>query len=444
MSKENDEPRVSDEIVSDEGRLNNFLTELVNSQDNKLLNTEDVDALLQKYMLTPEDIDKLTMLIDRHLNRALDYKKNERWDSAIVETERALLFSPLDNEVRLDLAELFMKRSFQYGYLQKDLDRAGREASDILTLEPENRAAKKFLKELKQLKQMLRGTQHNRRIIPLIFIVIIILGAALYPQIRKRFNFLSLNNTAMQSSSPLDYVPPWETRELNYEKSSSLKESFKMDLMETTLIRESPSGTPALSIAGYLEAVKDDYSRLELEVFRSDDNSSVGTITVIDEGDAPLRSGETESFHDYMYFNDDIEQLKSVYIGISEQVSYREQENSEWSEEILHNETPLPNGVFLDAESRFISQIEGYDRNYYFYDLRINNKSNTALSTLDFTLQWRDNDGAVKSEQILSLSDHKALPVKAQSLWNNRIMFDLQKDNNKGDMSVLLKEVIKE
>lgn len=444
MSKESDEPRVSDEIKSDEGRLNSFLTELVNSQDNKLLSTKDVDALLQKYMLTPEDIDKLTMLIDRHLNRALDYKDNERWDSAIVETERALLFAPLNNEVRLDLAELFLKRSFQYGYLQKDLDRAGREVNDALTLEPENREAKKFLKELRQLKQMLRGTQHNRRIIPLILIVIIILGAALYPQIRKRFNFLSLDNRAMQSSSPHDYVPPWETRELNYEKSSSLKENFKMDLQETTLLRESRSGTPALSIAGYMETVKDDYSRLELEVFRSDDNSSIGKITVIDEGDAPLKRGETESFHNFIYFNDDIEQLKSVYIGISDRVSYREQESSEWSAEILHNESPLPNGVFLDGESRFVSQIEGYDRNYYFYDLRINNKSNTALSTLDFTLQWRDNDGAVKSEQILSLSDHEALPVKAQSLWNNRIMFDLQKDNDKGDMSVLLKEVIKE
>jgi hypothetical protein len=444
MSNESDEIELSEENVSDDGRLNSFLTELVNTQDNKLLSSKDVDALLQKYMLTPGDIDKLSMLIERHLNRAREYKYNERWDSAIVETERALLFTPLNNEIRLDLAELFLKRSVQYGYLQKDLDRAGREVRDALTLEPENKAAKKFIKELKQLKLMLKGAQHNRRIIPLILIVLLVLAAALYPQIRKHFQFLSLDNNGVQSSSALETVPPWETRELIFEKSSALKKNFVMDLKDSTLVRESRSGTPALSIAGYMESVNDDFSRLELEIFRSDDNSSLGTITVIDEGDAPLRRGETESFHDYMYLNDDIEQLKSVYIGISRQSSYREQENSDWAEEIIHKEGPLPKGVFINAESRFISQIEGYDRDYYFYDLRVNNKSNASLSTLDFAVQWRDTDGNIQSEQILSLSDHESLPVKAQSLWNSRIMFDLQKDNSRGGMNVLMKEVIKE
>lgn len=443
MSKDSDETVLKEDIKSDDGRLNSFLTELVNSQDNKLLSSKNVDDLLQKYMLTPEDIDKLSMLIERHMNRALDYKHTERWDSAIVETERALLFAPLNNELRLDLAELFLKRSLQYGYLQKDLDRAGREVHDALTLEPENRAAKKFLKELKQLKQMLKGTQHNRLIIPLIIIFILILGAALYPQIKKRFQFLSLEENTNQNSSTLEFIPPWETRELNYDTSSTLKKSFNMDLKTSTLIRESRSGTPALSIAGYMESVDDDFSNLELEVFRSDNNSSLGKIVVIDEADAPLRRGETESFHNYMYLNDDIEQLQSVYIGISKKTSYREKEESDWSEKTIHKEGPMPKGVFIDAEIRFFSQIEGYDRNYYFYDLKINNKSTSALSTLDFAIQWRDTEGNIQSEQIHSLSEHEALPVKAQSLWTSRIMFDLKKESSSGDMNILLKEVIK-
>ncbi|MDC7232118.1 MAG: hypothetical protein PQJ58_02710 [Spirochaetales bacterium] len=436
MSNEN-------ETNADDGRLNRFLTELVNLQDNTLLQEGDVNTLLDKYELSPEDLDKLAMLIERHINRALDYKSKERWDSAIVETERALLFAPLNNEIRLDLAELFLKRSIQFGYLQKDLDRADREIKDALILEPENKSARKFQKEMKQLRQMLKGTQHNRRIIPFAILVILVLAAALYPQVRKRFAFLSLDTDQQQSSEIPAAPPPWESRELEYTETSSLNEDFQMDLVEATLVRESASGPPAVSVAGYMEALNDDYINLEIELFRSDDNSSLGRIPIVKEGDAPLMMGEIQSFYDYMYLNDNVDHLKSVYIGISAQDVYRAQEDRNWREETLHNSKPLPNGVFLSAESRFVNQIEGYDRNYFFYDLRIGNKGNTPLSKLNLTVQWRDKDNTVLSEQRLSFTEHDALPVRGQTLQTERVMFNLAENRTGGTINVLLKDVEK-
>ncbi|MDC7240691.1 MAG: hypothetical protein PQJ50_10055 [Spirochaetales bacterium] len=445
MSSEDDRLPDKGPEKSEKSLLNDYLTELVNSQDDRLLRESDIESLYRKYPLTEEDKDKLSMLVERHLNRAFDYKRDERWDSAIVETERALLFTPLNNEIRLDLAELYLKRSIQYGYLQKDLDRANREVGDALVLEPENRSARKFQKELKQLKLMLRGTQHNKRIVLLILLVLIILGAALYPQLRKRFNFLSLSeDDGTEAGVAEAYTPPWETRDLEYTETSTLSGDFSMELTEMTLIRESLSGTPALSIAGYMEPVNDDYSLLELELFRGDNNNSLGRISVVEPGDSPLRMGETGKFHDFIYLNDNLDELESLYIGISNSEKYRPPEPGEWYPLILHDSGTLPRDVFIEAEGSFETQIEGYDRNYLFYELRINNKSNTALSRLNLDVQWRDSSGNLQSTRTLSLVDHEALPVKAKSLQSSRIMFDLDKNHINGDIAVVVKDVEKQ
>ena len=434
-----------EEKVQNESLLNEYLTELVNTQDDRLLKESDIEALRKKYPLTEEDEDKLSMLVERHLSRAFDYRHNERWDSAIVEAERALLFSPLNNEIRLDLAEMYLKRSIQYGYLQKDLQRAEREVEDALILEPSNRPARNFQKELKELGRMLKGTQHNKRLILLILLIILILGAALYPQLRKRFSFLSLEEDGSADAGVAEsYSPPWETRDLEYTETSPLSNEFSMDLMEAVLIRESLSGTPALSIAGYMEPVKDDYSTLELELFRGDTNGSLGRIEVVSPDDAPLRMGETRNFQDFIYLNDNLDELQSLYIGISGSEKYRPAEPGEWSPLTLHESALLPRDVFIEAEGSFESQIEGYDRNYLFYEIRINNKSTGPLEALDLDVQWRDSSGVLQAVRTLSLVENEALPVRAKSVQSSRVMFDLDKKYIDGSIAVVVKDVKKQ
>ena len=101
-SKKRSDPSAAEEAVTDKGgdtdqRLNSYLSELIHMQDTRLLKPRDLQDLNNKYQLQSQDIEKLEMLTERHLTRALEYKGRERWDNAIVETERALLFAPLDN-----------------------------------------------------------------------------------------------------------------------------------------------------------------------------------------------------------------------------------------------------------------------------------------------------------------------------------------------------------
>jgi hypothetical protein len=105
----------------------------------------------------------------------------------------------------------------------------------------------------------------------------------------------------------------------------------------------------------------------------------------------------------------------------------------------------LPQGVFVELESLFVNQIEGYDRNYLFYDLKVTNKSTESLKVLDLIYQWRDDQGSVISENSQSLVDNSLLPFKAQSAESFRIMFDVPKTSTsgRGDLIILLKKAEK-
>ncbi|QEN07487.1 hypothetical protein EXM22_05600 [Oceanispirochaeta crateris] len=425
--------------------LNSFLTDLVNMQDKKLVTPMDLEALQEKYDLNPDDQEKLNMLIERHLSRATEYKRNERWDNAIVETERALLFSPLDNEIRLDLAELFLNRSVKYGYLQKDLRRAGHEVRDALTLEPEHRGAKKFQKELKQLNSMLQGKQNNKKLIPLVLLLIIIMGAALYPQIRKRFQFLSLAEES-DSSLAISTEPPWVTKSISISESDPLKKDFNIQLTESMIIRETNAGVPAISVAGYIEPLNGDLAMLELMLSGFDPADSIATIEIVSPGDAPLRKGETDRFQSFIYLNTNPEDMDKLYFSIKNRQAYYEEEIPRWEKEEIYMNDPLPHGIFLDMESLLINQIEGYDRNYIFYDVRVANKSTEGLNQLDVIFQWRDDQDQLISSISQSLVNQRILPFKPQSIETYRIMFDLPKDStsSRGDLVIFLEKAVKD
>ena len=291
-SNDTSEDRIgTEERDQSDQRLNRYLSELIHMQDRKLPGEEDLQKLKDKYQLEPHDIEKLQMLIERHLSRALEYKGRERWDNAIVETERALLFTPLDNSVRLDLAELYLNRSAKYGYLQKDLRRSERQVDDALILEPENREARNFQKELKKLQDMLKGKESHKRYIPFLILVILIVAVAVYPRVRYLFKFSSVDETPIQNSEP---VSEWKSREMDWSFSEELSEEFDISLSDSTLTKATDTGLPSLSLSGYTESLKGSYEVLDVELFF--DEQSLGVIPLIQEGSAPLRKGDTAVF----------------------------------------------------------------------------------------------------------------------------------------------------
>lgn len=445
-SKDTPEPEMeSDGGPADDGgrRLNRYLSELIHMQDARLLKPGDLQALADKHQLQPGDTEKLDMLIERHLSRALEYKGRERWDNAIVETERALLFAPLDNAVRLDLAELYLNRSAKYGYLQKDLQRSERQVGDALILEPDNREARSFQKELKKLQDMLKGRGNKRRYIPLLVILLLILGAAVYPRVRSLFRFASTDEAPIsRSSAPSEWRE--REREMDWNSSSDLSEEIGIHLSDRTLAKDGDTGLPSLSLSGYAEALKDGYEKLDVELFF--DGQSLGVIPLIEEGAPPLRQGETAVFSALLHPGGDLETEQPLRFALKESEKLREERPPEWTPVDPYSRIPLPRGVFLSMDSRRDRMIEGYDRSYLFMDLRIRNKGREALSRLDILARWRDEDESVIAEKEIFLIRDARLPLREGEIRTERIMFSMNKEESarNASLEILLAKTEKE
>ena len=411
----------------EDGLLNQYLKELIEIQDHALITEKDIAHLDEKYPLSTEEIDKIHMLAHRHVSRADQYKKQERWDTAIVETERALLFTPLDPDLRLDLAELYTLRSRQYGYLEKDLRRARNKVKETLILKPGYRSAIKLQKELQDLDRMLKGTDQNRKIIPLIIVLLIIMGAVLIPRIRN-FAFWEIDEEETTSSNlPLE-EQEWTRKELTLKPADSLKERLDIDIKGAELLKNNESY--ALSLSGYVQTLSGPLENLVLDLSLGDVMTPVleKELSLLDKNDPILLPGETLPFSAYYhltsYNNEESLQLGISAIGRSEALY----DPSQWAESVPFWGIPRPNDINLTFTGKRHNLIEGYDRTYLFQDIKMANKSIASLENLKINAKWYDADKNEIASRLIDCTPPGSPPIKGESVQTFRVMLDLPKE----------------
>ena len=422
----NQETSGPDQAENEEKLLNMYMQELVSIQDNRLLTAEDLKKLDEKYPLSPQYKEKLFMLSSRHLSRAEQYIKQERWDTAIIETERALLFSPLDEQMRLDLAELYLNRSRQYGYLEKDLRRADEKIKETLVLHPRSKAAVKMQKEMQDLYRILKGKDQNRKFIPLIAGVLLILAAVSYPRIRQ-FSFW--NN---KTESPEEYVLPtentWTSRTLKVETTDSLKERIDLDITRAEIRKEETGFT--IAVQGYARSVSGPLEEIALKVKLGDyaDRQFEKTVPLLDKNSPPLFPDETLPFGDISYLLDFNEETDSLFIELdSIRKSDRNPEDQAWQISTTQWEIPKPEGINLQFHARREKFLEGYDAQYLYQDIRVENRSLKDISDLNISIHWLDDRDNLLASRNLSLIPPGNPSLKAESIQTYRVLLDLSK-----------------
>ncbi len=416
----------SENEIDEEKILNQYLQELISLQDSKLLREEDLTQLEQKFPISPGSKEKIQMLSSRHISRAEQSKRQERWDTAIVEMERALLFTPLDEQIRLELAELYVNRSRQYGYLEKDLHRADEKVKETLQLYPKNRSALKMQKEMQELYRMLNGKDQNRKMIPVIIGILLILAAVSYPRIRQFFFW----NKQVQSleETVSSAVEDWQEKELLVQTTDSLNERIKLEIDQALLQKEETGFN--MSFKGYIESNSGPIEEITLKMTLGNISDPVfeKTISVLKKDDPPLFSGATLSFSDYSHLTGIDENTESLLIQLD---TIAKSESSfkpeEWTPSIIQWKNPKPDGINLQIESRQEKLLEGYDAQYLFQDIRVENRSITEISDMEIMIQWMDKDQPLAS-RTLNLIPPGNPPMKAQSVQSYRVLLDLSKN----------------
>ena len=407
--------------------LNLYLQELIEKQDNILLKESDLQKLEEKYPLTHHDKEKVEMLAHRHLLRAEQYIKQEKWDTAIVETERALLFTPLDLGLRLDLSELYINRSRQYGYLEKDLHRAEEKIKETLTLKPGYKNALKMQKELQNLNRILKGKDQNKKMIPVILAILFIVGAVSFPRIRQFF-FLQNQRDAKQETYSELVNTDWTAKDLSIRTTDSLNERVQLNINKAE-IRKKNDGY-ALSLSGYASTVSGPLEELSLRIHVGDmDSPLIEQELVLLDGQNPvLCAGETLPFQTYINLTDyssegdvlslQLENIKK-FSGTADPM--------EWAENETFWEIPRPDDISLRFTSRQHQYLEGYDRLYLFQDLKMENRSMDGITSLTLKACWLNAQDEEVASREIELVPPGYPPIQAESVQSCRIMLDLPK-----------------
>ena len=426
MDKEHELPE-QDKIENEEKLLNLYMRELVEIQDNRLLTREDLAKLDEKYPLSQQYKDKLYMLASRHIARAEKYKKKERWDTAIIETERALLFSPLDEKLRLDLAELYLNRSRQYGYLEKDLRRSDEKIRETLIIHPRSKSALKMQKEMLELNRILKGKDQNRKMIPIFLGILLIVAAVSYPRIIQ-FRFWGNDDTPVPESLHPAENNDWTTKSLQVETTDSLKERIDLDITLAEIEkRESGYG---ISLQGYTRTVSGPLEDMTLKVSLRGEKELLfmKTIPLLDREDPPLYPEETLPFSDYTNLTDYDNQSDELFIELeSIRKTGIDPENRIWETSITQWELPQPEGIMLEFQTRREDFLEGYDAQYLFEDIRVVNKSLREIEDLQVTIHWLDESEALLASRELSLVPPGNPSIRGESIQTYRILLDLPK-----------------
>ncbi len=426
MDKEQESPEL-EQTENEEKLLNRYMQELVEIQDSRLLTREDLVKLDEKYPLSQQYKDKLYMLSSRHITRAEQYKKQERWDTAIIETERALLFSPLDEQLRLDLAELYLNRSRQYGYLEKDLRRSEEKIKETLTLHPRSKSALRMQKEMQELYRILKGKDQNRKMIPIILGILLIVGAVSYPRIRQ-FQFWGSQDTPQEESLSPAENNDWSSRTLQVETTDSLKERIDLDITQAE-IEKRDSGF-GISLQGYTRTVSGPLEQMTLKVSLKGRTEPLfeKSIPLLDKDSPILYPEETLPFSDYTHLTDYDSQSDELFIELeSIRKSGIDPESQIWETSMTQWELPQPEGINLEFQTRRENFLEGYDAQYLYEDIRVVNRSLKEIEDLQIAVHWLDDSQALLASRELSLVPPGNPSIRGESIQTYRVLLDLPK-----------------
>jgi tetratricopeptide (TPR) repeat protein len=422
MESDNTDNRLEEQ---EEKLLNLYLQELLEKQENTLLTEDDIKNLEEKYPLSQEEKEKILMLSHRHILRAEQYQRQEKWDTAIVELERALLFTPLDHDLRLDLADLYIIRSREYGYLGKDLDRASNKIRETLTLNPGFKRAQKMQKELHGLKRILRGKNQNKMIIPLVIALMLLLGAVTFPRIRA-FRFWNSPFEPEESSPSLPVQTDWTSRDLTVVQTERLTEKVALDVVEAEM-QKSEDGY-AISLSGYAQTNRAPLKELSLKLSIGDMLSPILTkeIPLFDESSPTLSFGETLPFSAYFKMTDYKSGTDAVNLQLAS-IKETEEEQPPWLPLTPFWEIPRPETLNLNFASREYQPLEGYDRMYFYQDIRLENNSMDGISELNITARWYDAEEQEIVSKEINFIPPGYPPIQRESVQTVRIFLDLPK-----------------
>ncbi|MBI9099661.1 MAG: hypothetical protein JEY91_14375, partial [Spirochaetaceae bacterium] len=348
-------------------KLKNYIEEISLLQVEYPFNLLKLKNGLERYNLSEEEQDKIEVICESHKRRSDQLIKSGNIKGAINSMERAVAIQPLSIEFRNKLAQLYDISARKEGFKKGDRDLAYNTASFSLRLNKNNPIARSILKDIKKNDNRISGRDLNKKLIPPLLVLIMIVLVAVFTKNDFSIPFLS-NKTEIAEPQwekpPMKETIPFTERTLDTQISST-DSDFTIQIDKSLIAKV--NGSFSYTIQGEISAPEKALTSADLTIHFINSSGTPlfrKTVSLVEDNEIFL-PGEGILIDEFFYIHYLPPEIERISLNLTNVSFSDDYITGETPEEIyLQWDTARPEGVNIALLLKSSTSIYSYAGSY--------------------------------------------------------------------------------
>ncbi|MCP4164136.1 MAG: hypothetical protein GY760_29095 [Deltaproteobacteria bacterium] len=403
-------------------KLKRYIQEISSLQDQDQWSIQTLNICRDKYKLSEEENLKLKKLSDNYRIHSADFFKEGKLTKAINSLERAIQINPFSEDLRNTIAQLFLLRAEQEGYKKTDRDLSFRSASICLKLNKSNKTARNIIREISKKDGKVSGRDQNKKLVPIIILVILYGILAIYYKREVIFSFIQkeiLNEKTLEKH----VITPFDKEEIET-KIINLHDDLKITIDKSSISKK--NGAYSYTLQGEIYSGTKEIISIDLDLrFKDYNGESLFSkiIPLVKDTTLPEEIVLIDQFFYIHYLPPDIDEVTLNFYN------YDSIDKSEMNYETVSLpivwDAMRPEGIKIEIAKKSEVLIDGYGQSYKKIKIELNNIGLKEIYNLQISLLWKDKYGDILYSIPESLIDKNNPPLLMGRKRNFNILSEI-------------------
>ncbi len=396
--------------------LRRFIERLKDWSEVNPPSSSELDSLKHEFRLTRRETDTLNKLSHNHLRRGRKAFARENYEQAIAELARASQLRPRDAAPRVELAEIYLKRSRRRGSSLRDRKKIIELVRVASELQPNNSELQRFFLENKWIRFHTGRNRKHRLILVALLLFLSSSGVMLW---QWDFIVSVLNRATPPGVEEVYGSFISNPRPVPVDTSSVNNDILNTEITFSEIGRRNDDSY--LHIIGRFKSEMHSIEALKLLVQGKSMDSTVlfSMPWLVLDGKTPsLLSGDTLPFNTFRWLAGSDANIQGIEI-LPLEVEFSDESASPVSTGVEINwDTLRPTGCTLEAEVRNRRTIEAFDRQVLLMDLALENTGIAIIEELTFEVllhpDWTPAEYSILKNQVppITRGERRIFPME--------------------------------
>lgn len=404
-------------------KIKTFIDDISLIQEKDPYDFQSINECIKEHDFTENEKDQLEQIHLSHKNRSEESFQAKNLNSAIISMERAVEINPLSDEYRNHMAQLYLIRANREGFKKADRDLAYNSAKFSLKLNKNNPIASSLLKEIRKKDNKISGRDLNRKLIPPLAALFVIVILAVFMKTPFTIPFLNKESESIEEvwiKPEVRETKAFTEREIDLEIFSSLNKNFDIQFSKSLI--EKTNGSYSYTLQGEILAPEEALESADLRVnfIGYEGNLLFSKKIPLVLEDQIILPGESIMIDEFFYIHYLPPDIDKITINLTD-ISFTDNfiSNSSSEEIYLQWDTNRPEGINISLILKNESIIESYSGSYLNMKIELSNKGAEEIQNLEVALGWKDKYGTVLLErpEILIRKDSPPLSTEKKRIF---------------------------